>query len=235
MEADLLYPRALAILEDLSKLKEDLTAAGQKVTGTILIGASTIPSVYILPKLAAEFKKIHPGVSFEIRTHDTAQVIQSIVNNEILLGIVGAKNESAKLDFHSFIEDELVLAASTEWSGKRPITTKTLCKQPFILRENGSGTRKSFENFLNLKGLNVDDLSITAVLGSSTAVAEAIKSNLGISILSHYAIRDHIKNGQIQIIDIIDMQMKRYFYTVNLKKRSLPHHYQLFLNYLLSK
>ena len=77
-------------------------------------------------------------------------------------------------------------------------------------------------------------VNICAVLGSSTAVFEAIKYNLGVSILSRHAVQDGVEHGRIQIIDILNLAMKRPFYAVTAEKRSLPHHYQVFLRYLLS-
>ncbi len=210
-----------------------MTAVGKSVSGELIIGASTIPSAFILPKIAADFKQKHPSISFEIRTYDSTQVVNSVLNNEILLGIVGAKTTSPKLHYHPFREDDLVLAASVKRKISQRITTKTLLELPFILREKGSGTRKSLENHLAEKNLGVDQLNTCAVLGSSTAVSEAIKSNLGVSILSRHAIEDAVRHQQVQIIDINTMQMKRHFFTVTAKKRSLPHHYQAFLKHLL--
>jgi len=233
LEAELLYPRALAILEDLKKLEDDLTAVGKAVSGQIVVAASTIPSAFILPHLAADFKKAHPKISFEIRTFDSAQVIESVLNNEILLGFVGAQNDTQRLSFYPFREDELVLAASTKMKINQRVTTKTLMELPFILRENGSGTRKSMEKFLAEREISIDRLNTCAVLGSSTAVAEAIKANLGVSILSRHAIMDGVEHGQIQIIDVLNLEMKRHFYAVTPKKRSLPYHYEVFLKYLL--
>jgi len=224
----------LAVLDDLKKLEDDLTAVGKTVSGHIVIAASTIPSAFILPKMAAEFTKIHPGVSFEIRTYDSAQVTRKVLNNEILLGVTGAKNSSQKLNFHNFREDELVLAAAAERRVNLRITTKTLLELPFILREQGSGTRKNVEEFLAEKDIAVDQLNTCAILGSSTAVCEAIKSNLGVSILSRHAIADAVEHQQVQIIDILNFDMRRFFYTVTAQKRSLPNHYQVFLKYLLS-
>lgn len=228
----MLYPRALAILDDLKRLHDDLTAVGKSVSGHLVIAASTIPSAFILPKIAAEFSRNHPAVSFEIRTFDSAQVIDLVVNNEILLGVTGARTDSDKLDFNIFTKDELVLAASVERRVNQRITTKTLLELPYILREEGSGTRKNVEEYLLEKGITTEELNICATLGSSTAVCEAIKSNLGVSILSHHAIADGLRHEQIQIIDILNFDMKRHFYTVTARKRSLPYHYQMFLHYL---
>jgi DNA-binding transcriptional LysR family regulator len=211
-----------------------LTAVGKAVSGRIVVAASTIPSAFILPRLAADFKKIHSKISFEIRTLDSAQVVNSVLNNEILLGFVGAQTDGKKLHFQPFMEDRLVLAASSKRMINRRITPRSLLELPFILREEGSGTRKSMEGFLAEKDIGLDQLNTCAILGSSTAVSEAIKSNLGVSILSSHAIKEGVENGRIQVIDILNLEMKRQFYAVTVKKRSLPHHYHVFLKYLLT-
>lgn len=234
-EAELLYPRALAILDDLRKLADDLTAVGTKVSGKIVIAASTIPSAFVLPRIAADFSKAYPDISFEVRTSDSAQVVEAVLNNEILLGVVGATSSNSKLHFHAFKKDELVLAASTKKIINQRITTTTLLELPFIMREQGSGTRKSSERFLAGKDIKLSQLNTRAIFGSSTAVCEAIKANLGVSILSRHAIEDSVKNGQVQVIEILNLPMIRNFYTVTTKKRSLPRHYQTFLQHLLPR
>ncbi len=233
LEAEMLYPRALAILDDLKKLEDDLTAVGKTVSGNLTIAASTIPSAFILPKIAADFKNSHPAVSFEIRTFDTTQVAEQVSRNEILLGIVGAQQNSRNLQYHPFMQDELVLAASAKRRINQRITTKMLVELPFILREEGSGTRQSIEQSLAKLDIKLEQLNISAILGSSTAVTEAIKSNLGVSILSRSAINDGVLHKQIKVLDIPHLEMTRHFYTVTARKRSLPYHYQVFQRYLL--
>lgn len=233
-EADILYPRALAILEDIRKLEEQVTSTGKAISGELIIGASTIPGTYILPEIAAAFKLKHPAISFEIRINDSAQIAGAVLNHEIMLGIVGAKMVSKKLNYHQFIEDELVLAASTKRKIKPTITVEELQKLPFLLREEGSGTRKTLEGFLSRKGADVTGLDVCAVLGSSTAIQEAIKSDLGVSIISRYAIQDGLRFKQIKEIAIKDMPMQRNFYIITAKKRTLPNQYQIFLNSMLN-
>ena len=111
-EANILYPRAVAILEDLHKLEGEVAMAGQKVSGELIIGASTIPGAYLLPSVAADFKKQYPDVSFEVRINDSASIISDIQSNNLLLGLVGAKTSARQIDYLHFADDELVLAAS---------------------------------------------------------------------------------------------------------------------------
>lgn len=235
LEADILYPRALAILEDIKRLEEEVTSARKDISGELVIGASTMPGTYILPEIAATFKMQHPGISFEIRTNDSAQVANAVLNHELMLGIVGAKIVSKKLNYHPFLEDELVLAASTKRKIASTITLDELKELPFLMREEGSGTRKTIEGFLSQKGVDIDQLDTCAVLGSSAAIQEGIKSDMGVSILSRHAIQDGLKFKQIQEIAIEGMTMRRTCYIITAKKRTLPNQYQVFLASMLNK
>lgn len=233
-EADLLYPRAIEILEEMRKLETTLASAAKSVSGELMIGASTIPGAYILPSRAAAFKNEYPDVSFEISIKDSAQIIQDITLHKLYLGVVGAEAESAKLDFIPFEGDELVLAASAEAKFPALIDPEDLPKFDFLVREQGSGTGKNVEQFLNRLGIELRQLKIRAALGSSTAIKEAIKSGLGVAFISKMALREELHYGTVKIIQVNGLSMKRPFYVVTPRKRTLPHHYQVFKNFLLN-
>jgi DNA-binding transcriptional LysR family regulator len=232
LEAQILYPRALAILEDLRKLEDELNATGKGVAGELIIGASTIPGEYIVPRLAASFKARYPAVSFEIKIGDSAEIVDSVSNNDMLIGIVGARIPSRKVTYQPFVEDELVLIAAESADVPEVIDIAELTGLPFLMREAGSGTRRSIETFLAKKDLDVDHLKISATLGSSTAIKESVKAGLGISIISRLAVRDELESGLVKEVRIRGMAMKRTFFIISAPKRSLPNHYRLFLNRL---
>lgn len=234
-EAEILYPRAMAILDDLQRLEEEISATGKNVAGELILGASTIPGAYILPRLAASFKKDFPDISFEIRINDSAKIVEAIAGNELLLGVVGAQVPSSKVQYRQFAEDELILAAAQNNPVPAEISMQELRHLPFIVRERGSGTRKSTESLLAQQQQTLSRLNICATLGSSAAVKEAIKANLGVSVISRYAIQDELTSGKIKEIHIPGLTMKRNFYIVTPIRRTLPNHYLQLLQRLLQK
>lgn len=234
VEAELLYPRARAILEDLDRLADELSATGNIVAGELIIGASTIPGAYILPQLAASFKEQFPDISFEIRIGDSALIVDKVAANDIFMGVVGVKISSPKLTYYPFVEDELILAAAATNPIADSIRIKDLGKLPFIVREKGSGTRKSTETLLGQHDLALNKFNICATLGSSAAVKEAVKANLGVSILSRQAVRDEISSGQVRNIQVEGMRLKRKFYIVVASRRTLPVHYNQFFQFIQS-
>lgn len=234
-EADLLNPRALAILDDLEQLQFDISAVQTSVTGNLIFGASTIPGTYLLPPLAASFKQKYPGISFEIKIQDSKSIIDAVAANELYIGVVGAKLQSSKVAYETFVEDRLVLAASKENTLPEQISISDLKTLPFVVRELGSGTRKSTETLLAEEKITVRQLQICATLGSSAAVKEAIKANLGLSIISKHAIVAELESGQLREIKVNGLAMKRHFYIVTPAKRSLPHQYDTFLKEIRKK
>jgi len=234
-EADFLYPRVLKILEDLDTLRDDLAMAGERIKGEIIMGASTIPGTYILPALAVGFKKIHPEISFEIRIDDTARITDQVLNHELLCGIVGARTQPQKLDYTPLFADELILVAAPGVINGPVDSRDRLYALPFLSREQGSGTRRIMERFLDQAGFDPGRLNIVATLGSTAAVKEALKTGLGGSILSRLAVSEELQAGRLQEYHLASLEMRRRFFLIKHKKRTLPLQYQAFSSYILAE
>ena len=231
-EAEVLYPHAVQILEGMERLKQDVSTVRGDIKGSLLIGASTIPGTYILPTLASEFKRQNPEVSFEVIIEDSGKITDMVLNHELILGMVGAVMEQKRLDYLPFMKDELILAASEGVRNNEAIGIKEVLKIPFVIREKGSGTRRTMERFLEKTGIDARNLNIVAVLGSTDSVKQALKAGLGASILSRVAVQDELKAGLLKEITIKGLKMTRFFYLITHKRRTLPNPYDAFYEYL---
>jgi len=234
-EAEIIYPKALKVIEDVEKIKDDLAGESGSVRGPLKLGASTIPGAYLLPLPAAEFKKNNPDVSFEIVIADTGRITDMVLNHELLFGIVGAMMLPQRVLYHPFCEDELVLAASAVVAKKNVTAINDVYNIPFLMREEGSGTRRIMEGLFEKLGVDCRKLNIIAILGSSTSVKEALKAGLGASILSRRAIEEELQSGALREIVVPGLNFTRHFYLIKHKKRTLPGHYQAFYDYLRGK
>ena len=95
-----------------------------------------------------------------------------------------------------------------------------LGREPFIMRELGSGTRKSIEQVMEESGHSPGTLNIVAEMGSTEAVRQGIKAGLGISILSERAVSEELKTGSLRKLKIKGMAFKRAFYLTYHKRRT---------------
>ncbi len=220
---ELLYKHA-ALLLDMKRTAslemEDFLGMKQ---GEIHMGGSTIPGEYILPTLIGRFREEFPHVSVSLAVADSVEIERKVVEGDFELGVIGSKSTHRSLSSQELWKDELVVAvpASHPWAGQKEIAVEALYDEPFISRERGSGTLRIMEEHLREKSpsKNAGALNIVARFGSSTAVKEAIKAGMGISILSSRAIDTELKTGILTGLRVARLPMERSFYLIKDRRR----------------
>jgi DNA-binding transcriptional LysR family regulator len=231
-EAEVLYSHALEIIEKANTLNDLIGQTKKDMKGELIVGASTIPGTYLLPTIMAAFQRKHPSVSFQILISDSRGIVDRISKHELLLGIVGAKLGNEHLNYIPFVEDELIVVSSPSLVKNNKMTLKELIKFPLVLREEGSGTRRETEKILESKGVSLEDINITGIFGSTDAIKQAVKAGLGVSILSRLSVKDELKHNILKEIELTDIQMKRKFYIITHKKRTLPLLHTIFVEHI---
>ncbi len=233
----LLYKHACLLLD----MKKDACNEMQSFLGTkqgeIHMGGSTIPGEYIFPKILENFRIKHPLVTVALTISDTSDIEKRVIDGNFELGVIGSKSTSDRLICRELWKDELVLAVPIghKWAGKKQVPFENLSKEPFILRETGSGTLKIIKEYLKVPhAKDINSLNIVARLGSSTAVKEGIKSGLGISILSLRALDTELKTGILTALKIENLTMKRKFYLIRDKRRNISPLCRAMLDFLAS-
>lgn len=234
-EADLLYDYVVEIIDKLENVKNAIAGSLKEISGKLFLATSTIPGTYIIPKAIQKIKQQYPNLSFEVFIADSKFILEGIVKHDFIVGLVGAKIENDQLNFIPFLQDELVLVASSKLINKNKISLDELKTMPIIVREPGSGTRIETEKKFREKGLDLNTMNISAVLGSIDAIKEAVKIGLGGAILSKLSVKEEI-NKILHEVKIEGFnKMKRNFYIVYHKKRSIPLTYKLFIDFLIAK
>ena len=231
-EAEALYGYSLEIIEKADGIKDVIAQFRKEVAGELIIGASTIPGTYLMPAVMAEFRKKHASISFRIIISDSKEIVEKVLSHEILLGVVGAKLPDARLTYTPFVQDDLIVVAAPSFVKEETMALRDLLQYPVVLREEGSGTRREAERILEKKGVSFEDMKIACILGSTDGVKQAAKAGLGFTILSKFSVTDELKYRTLKEIKLADVVLKRDFYLVTHKGRTLPLSYGIFLKYL---
>jgi DNA-binding transcriptional LysR family regulator len=216
---ELLYKHAILLLDMKRTARLEMEKFLGLRQGEIHLGGSTIPGEYILPELIGLFHKRYTFISIVLTIADSSEIQDLVLRGDLELGIIGSKSKHKDLIQYDLWKDELVLTVNAKhrWAKRNRIDLDELMTEPFLFREKGSGTLRIMEEYL---GSIRDSLKVIARLGSSTAVKEAIKSGLGVSILSSRAIKTELKAGILKTIKIKGIStMKRSFYLIKDKRR----------------
>lgn len=233
-EAEALNPYAAEVVEKAEALSEVVGNLKKEIEGELVIGASNIPGTYLIPSLLASFQRKFPSVSFQVSISDSRGIIEKVLKQEILMGIVGAEIRNTQISYLPLLEDELIIVASPSMIAKTQVTLQELLHYPLILREKGSGTLHETEKILEEMGLSFDTFRVTGIFGSTEAVKQAVKSGFGISILSKMSVTEDLRHNALKEIKIKGVLMKRKILLVTHKKRTLPLAYRAFLEHVLS-
>jgi DNA-binding transcriptional LysR family regulator len=232
-EGKILYQYAKRVFKLREETKEKILHVHENNAGDIYISASTIPATYILPRVLGRFKALHPNVGLHVYTSDSEETVQMILNGEAELGFIGKKSLNKKLVSESLWKDRLVLIIPVhhDWSGRAAVSLDELSKEPFVARETGSGTRETFENFLQENaGKSLTQFNVICELGSSEAIKEAVIASLGVSVLSVCAVERELRHGLLVAVPIGGYTIERYFYLIYKTQLSLMEHHRRFIN-----
>ena len=234
-EGKILYDYARRILRLRDEAKEKILRIKENQSGSIFVSASTIPATYILPHLLNEFRKLFPDIRAYIQANDSEETLEMILNNQAEIGFIGKETLNKRLNVEPLWKDRLVLAVPADhpWKKKDYVILDEVSKEPFIIREGGSATRKVLEEYLAQNtSRSLSRFNIVCEMGSSEAVKEAIIAGLGASILSIHAIKRELKEGTLIEVPIKSCAIQRYFYLIYKKQFTLLHYHKLFLKFV---
>jgi len=208
------------------------------IRGELSLGASTIPGEYLLPKLIGDFKKEHPSFIISLKIADTKEVIQYVLQDQVEFGIIGAKLNHPSLHYEKYEEDEIIVVAPSDHplARKKRVPLDGLLKEPWIIREEGSGTRIAVEKALRKKGKSLTQFNVVMEMGSTSSVKEGVKAKLGLAYISGRAAEGEVRQGSFSRIDVEGFEpISRQIYIVSHRHRTLSPMGIEFLQFLKEK
>ena len=207
--------RVLAFAEEtlagLESLERELAAFKTAEPGTLVLAASTIPGEHILPGLLAKFRQAHPQVEVRVTVSDTAEVVEKLLADAADIGLIGSEPAKPGLRLERFVADEIVLVVPPDhpFAGRGAVALEELHGQTLILREKGSGTRRSVERALEAANLSLPPDSGTFTLGSTQAILQAAAQGLGIGFVSARASAPMEADGRLACVRLSGVDLAR--------------------------
>lgn len=221
-----LYERAKKMVELEKEIEETFFHEEDEKT-CITISASTIPAQYLLPKILAKFSDKYPEEQFKIKESDSAQVVEQVVNRQTDIGFTGTMLDRKHCIYMPFYEDELIVITPNQEKfrnlQKDDNHADWIQREPMIMREEGSGTRKEAEKQLKRKGVFVETLNIVASIENQETIKRSVENGMGISIISKLAAKREIENGKLLGFPLTEGESVRNIYMVYNKDIRLSH------------
>lgn len=216
-----LYRHAIKAFDELESAKSEIRHLMGDVAGEVLLGASTIPATFLLPKIVARFVKLFPQVNLKLVVGPSNSIIRSVVEGDLMLGVVGASERHEEIEFLPIVNDELVVVCSPslKLKKKQPLDISEASQLPWIMRDEGSGTRKNFEEGLTRAGYRPRSLRVVLNVDSTQAAIQYALAGLGVTVTSRLAVAPHLERGELREIQIAGVKLPRKFYIAYNQRR----------------
>ena len=189
---------------------------------------------YFVPRLLGPFCQKYPGIDIALQVTNHRGITDRLSENLDDLYILSQLPEGLNLSAHPVLENPLVVlaAANHPLVGQKQIPIELLADEPFIMREPGSGTRKSVQELFDRHGVSV---RVRLELGSNEAIKQAIAGGLGISVLSRHTLALEGATEQLAILDVQEFPIQNQWYVIYPKGKQLSIVAQTFFEYLLQE
>lgn len=209
--------RLFALYEELPEIVE---ASRGKISGEIIVAASSTPGTYLVPELLRQFQELYPEAKPSLMVGDTAEVLGWLHEYRVPLGVVGELHAGSGLHKLKIGCDELSLVASV----KDPVTTikklkpEDVKEKTLFIREHGSSTREAAEK---LVGDILPAFRRIVEISNSEAIKQSVIAGLGMAVLSSWSIELERKAGLLLPISDERFKRCRNFFLVRREDRIL--------------
>ncbi len=198
-EGDLVYKHGKKALGEITVLEQVLRDFRGKQEAMLRFAASSTLGEHLLPEWLRSFRHERPETILELFVGNTREVVDLVKEAKVAFGVIEGEESHPPLECRPLLDDELVVVVSPKhpWA-RRSISVGDLSGEPFVSREEGSGTREIVEHALESAGVS---LNIQTEIGSTSGIKEAVEAGMGFSIISRAAIRLELKSETLAVAE----------------------------------
>ena len=198
--------------------------------GKLVIGASTTIGTYIMPPIINRFNKKEKYIEISMIIDNKQNIEELILNNKVDIAFIEGTVSSKEIILKNIWTDELVFISSInhEWNGKEYLDLEDLKNNKFIIREDGSGTRERFEDFLEDKDIEFDSY---IELSNLEAILNYVKLNMGVSCVPYISVLSEESLKSINVYRIKEHNINRPLYSAIHKDKYISKPIKCFMEF----
>ncbi len=165
--------------------------------GDLHVAASTAPGEGFVPGLLAGFAGGQPDLRTQLHIMDSRAVEECLLLGHCDVGFTGHPPAPGLLRAEAVGEDELVLAVGADhpWHGRGEMPPDVLCRQSFVERGEGSGTRRTVEEALQGVVPEFAERRVVLTVSSAQALLASVRAGVGCGFVSVASLRGAAADG----------------------------------------
>ena len=224
---------AIAALGKLKDLEASMAEHVGAKKGRIELGIVSTAK-YFVPMLLVRFAKLMPGIDIALRIDNRDNILGMLQRNELDLVIMGRAPANLDCEATAFATNPLGIIAPPDHPlvRRKRMAFDVVKDYPFVVRENGSGTRAAMERLFEQYEFPV---KIAMEMPSNETIKQAVMAGMGLSFLSLRTVRHELASGHVTQLDISGMPIVGKWYVTHLSQKKLSPAAQSFKKFLIEQ
>lgn len=202
-----LRPKAKKLLQDAQQIEMGFYDQ-HLLSGEIRLGASQTPAEHLVPDLISIIDSDFPEIRIELGVKSTQGVIEGILDYKYDLGIIEGRCDDNRIHQEVWCRDHLTVVASAHHPfAKRDFVSLAQLEQAkWVLREHGSGTRKTFDSSIHKL---IADLDVWREYEHVPVLRSLVSNGSYLTCLPYLDVERYIQSGQLVALNVPELNMER--------------------------
>ena len=203
------------IFKKLSDIEYEFKNSENK--GMIRVGASTTIVDYLMPSIICAYMSSYPDVKITLKEGNTQEIAKLIQEGSIDIGFVEGFVSGSDIIKEKIGVDELLIVTENEEIAKvKAVDIEALASMRWVLREEGSGTREVFLDYIKEK---VDDLNIFLELGHTESIKSILRNRDCLTCISKISVDKELEEKKLFQVSVKNFECKRDFLMIHHKDK----------------
>ena len=200
------------ISHDVKYLQESVQKI--KTRTKIKIGATLSIGEFYLPDRLSGFMNRNPKLDISLTIADTRELLFRLDSGDVDFILCEGYFDKNEYAYKLIKTEEMCIMCSAEYDIRNIKELKDLFEHPMLCRENGSGTREIFENYLHEYNYSFENFISVSEFTSPHLIKKLLLDGLGISVLYKTVVEEEIQKKSLKIIKIPGFQVSHEFNAV---------------------
>jgi DNA-binding transcriptional LysR family regulator len=186
-EGRALYELAETVFKYEKEIENAIDDMRELKRGILSLGTTKAYARYFMPTMITTFHQNYPNIKIQLNEGSSLDMIHSLLDFKIEVAVIAKAEENPRLNFFPFSREEMavIVAPDHHLAGKKAITFANLAREPFIMREKGSGTRKLVDQLFSQETCTPNTLMETS---NTEFIKQLVQRGEGISFVVREAV-----------------------------------------------
>ena len=195
-EGRILFDFAERIFKYEKEIENTIDDMRELKRGILSLGTTKAYARYFMPLMISNFHKNYPNIKIQLNEGSSLDMIYSLLDFKIEVAVIARAMDHPEVNFFPFSKEEMaiIVAPNHPLTRKKSISFKELADEPFIMKENGSGTRKLVEQLFEKEGCEPNALMETS---NTEFIKQLVQRGEGVSFLVREAVAAEIADEML--------------------------------------